>query len=607
MINNPFMSGIVYDLTVMGDLTVEGAIDFGDIEASSMTITQLELDEVSTAGLSIVNTTPATVGTDQYSPSLYFRGSGWKSNAVAASQYTDGQIYMGAAAHTTNAIGTMTFQTRTNAGSWGSHFTISQYGVQNNVATYLNENTIQASNRTFSLNSNSDAGFKFSTPQTVDSLLFFLDSTSRTVILTDVANSAKDHVHTAQANPTLFIHSVKDPDTANDEWVSLTHDGTNGYIDLGSGALSINGAFRALGGIAGSGLGDSRIFSSGNAGTGWSLVNTSTGGKTFSLFSTGANSGTGTGKFSLFNVTDTSYLLTVTGAGEMILGSGDASLTALTGNTFRAPNVKTGGAGNIAGADMTIQPGLGTGTGDPGTIIFNTTIAAAAGDNIHTQSANTMVLDRGNVGIGVSDPAVKFHVVDGNGYARLSSNGGWFIKRDTAAAGDGIMNVRNSADALVFGIRGNGAITAGATSGTILNPADGSLNLDGNVISNGIADSTFAGSLSAVGVTLSGRLQGDKGSDIASANDITLGSDGNYFDITGTTQTERILGTGWQAGSVVILQFDGSVTVKNATAAGASYFGFKLAGAGDFSATADDTLTLVFDGAWWRETARTAI
>jgi hypothetical protein len=101
-------------------------------------------------------------------------------------------------------------------------------------------------------------------------------------------------------------------------------------------------------------------------------------------------------------------------------------------------------------------------------------------------------------------------------------------------------------------------------------------------------------------------MLGFQGTDVASANDITLG-EGNYFDITGTTNVKRILGTGWTAGSIVVLQFDGAVTVSHGTAAGAGNYGFQLAGASDFSATAGDTLTVVFDGAWWREVARTAI
>lgn len=105
-------------------------------------------------------------------------------------------------------------------------------------------------------------------------------------------------------------------------------------------------------------------------------------------------------------------------------------------------------------------------------------------------------------------------------------------------------------------------------------------------------------------VTFNARILGKKASDVASANDITLG-DGNYFDITGTTQVNTIAATGWTAGSVVTLQFDASVTVKhNTSGTGASLL---LAGAADFSATADDTLTLVYDGTTWRETARTVI
>jgi hypothetical protein len=101
-------------------------------------------------------------------------------------------------------------------------------------------------------------------------------------------------------------------------------------------------------------------------------------------------------------------------------------------------------------------------------------------------------------------------------------------------------------------------------------------------------------------VGVNGRFLGAQGADIASANDITLGN-GNYFDITGTTEIRRILGTGWTAGSRVVLQFDSTPTVKHGIAAGSSYYGFQLAGGIDFTADAGDTLSLVFDGAWWRQ------
>jgi len=81
-----------------------------------------------------------------------------------------------------------------------------------------------------------------------------------------------------------------------------------------------------------------------------------------------------------------------TAAGALVLGNGDGAVTALTGNTFRAPDAAAGGAGNVLGADLTIAAGLGTGTGDVGTIIFSLPIVAAAGDNIQTR-ATRLTLD----------------------------------------------------------------------------------------------------------------------------------------------------------------------------------------------------------------------
>lgn len=96
-----------------------------------------------------------------------------------------------------------------------------------------------------------------------------------------------------------------------------------------------------------------------------------------------------------------------------------------------------------------------------------------------------------------------------------------------------------------------------------------------------------------------------KGTDVASGADITLGTNGNFFDITGVTTINTISATNWQAGSIIVLQFDGSLTVAHNTAGtGASIL---LAGAANFSATANDTLTLIYDGVTWRELARTAI
>lgn len=86
-----------------------------------------------------------------------------------------------------------------------------------------------------------------------------------------------------------------------------------------------------------------------------------------------------------------------------------------------------------------------------------------------------------------------------------------------------------------------------------------------------------------------------KGADIASAAALTLGTDGNYFDITGTTGITSI--TAKSAGFVAILQFDGVLTITD---------GSNLKLAGNFTTSADDTLILICDGTNWHELSRSS-
>lgn len=59
----------------------------------------------------------------------------------------------------------------------------------------------------------------------------------RQVIIADGAYRAKNHNHGTQTNPTLFVHSAEDPDTDNTQWVSLTHDQSNGVLLCGKGNI----------------------------------------------------------------------------------------------------------------------------------------------------------------------------------------------------------------------------------------------------------------------------------------------------------------------------------------------------------------------------------
>ena len=165
----------------------------------------------------------------------------------------------------------------------------------------------------------------------------------------------------------------------------------------------------------------------------------------------------------------------------------------------------------------------------------------------------------------------------------------------------------------VAGVSSNGDFLAGSSKqfafANTATPQSGGSDVGLRRVSPGVVGVSDGGTnnngaLTLTTLTVLGRRLGAKGADVASAGDITLGA-GNYFVITGTTTINTISATSWTAGTCVILQFSGSVTVKNATAgAGAQ---LKLAGSADFSATADDTLTACYDGTFWRETARTAI
>jgi len=107
------------------------------------------------------------------------------------------------------------------------------------------------------------------------------------------------------------------------------------------------------------------------------------------------------------------------------------------------------------------------------------------------------------------------------------------------------------------------------------------------------------------GVKATGRIQGAKGLDVASGTDITLGLDGNAFVITGTTQIDTIVASGWTAGSIIILDFVSTPTVKDSTAGiGQS---LSLAGGADFIATVDAVLVLYNTGTVWKEISRTVI
>lgn len=87
---------------------------------------------------------------------------------------------------------------------------------------------------------------------------------------------------------------------------------------------------------------------------------------------------------------------------------------------------------------------------------------------------------------------------------------------------------------------------------------------------------------------------------VASAGDLTLPA-ANTIGVTGTTTINAITTTNWEAGAEVGFIFAASVTVKNDTAGGAGTATMLLEGGTDYSATANDTLVLRYNGTNWIE------
>ena len=97
-----------------------------------------------------------------------------------------------------------------------------------------------------------------------------------------------------------------------------------------------------------------------------------------------------------------------------------------------------------------------------------------------------------------------------------------------------------------------------------------------------------------------------KGTDVASGDAVTLGFGGNTFDITGTTTINHINNTNWVVGSVMILHFDGAVTLtNNAGGLTGSEANILLSGDVDFTSSAGDALSFVLhDSTNWVEISR---
>ena len=80
-----------------------------------------------------------------------------------------------------------------------------------------------------------DALCQYSTAQTPDSLICGVSAQSNAVVVAEKADIGYDFAHALQTDPTVYVQSHNRTAT---EWISISHNGTNGVIDVGTGKVT---------------------------------------------------------------------------------------------------------------------------------------------------------------------------------------------------------------------------------------------------------------------------------------------------------------------------------------------------------------------------------
>lgn len=159
----------------------------------------------------------------------------------------------------------------------------------------------------------------------------------------------------------------------------------------------------------------------------------------------------------------------------------------------------------------------------------------------------------------------------------------------TVAAGT--LTLTNAATNYVVVLRSTGAISTSTTT-TNWNDAGLYARVYQITTAGGVITAVVDARAGQLGVH--GDLPPPAAATIASAATIAIAPGQRVAVISGTTGITSITATG-HSGAVVVLVFQGALTVTD---------GSNLKLAGDFTTTADDTLTLACDGTGWYEVAR---
>lgn len=81
----------------------------------------------------------------------------------------------------------------------------------------------------------SDFICSYLTVDTPDTMVCGTSLDSNAILFVEKADMGFDFAHAAQTDPTLFVHSHNQ---STNQWISISHNGTNGVVDVGTGKVT---------------------------------------------------------------------------------------------------------------------------------------------------------------------------------------------------------------------------------------------------------------------------------------------------------------------------------------------------------------------------------
>jgi len=293
-----------------------------------------------------------------------------------------------------------------------------------------------------------------------------------------------------------------------------------------------------------------------------------------------------------------------------------------SGDTTTNKPVGINSSGDII--PMTYWPGGGGGWGTTGTVATLTGASTLSmGTNnftfASTGDANLMKIDAVNNRINISNSGIALGVLTVGGDTWI--NGSYLAVNDgsnQSTLGSTYLSLYNSfGTPEIRNASGHFQISPIAGYSTVIN--DNGVDADFRVEGDNDANLIFADAGNdKVGIGtaspttklhIAGRFAANQGADVASAaGAIALGTDGNTFEITGTAAITLISKVGWVNGAEINLIFTSTATLTDGTANSGNDIGMELAGNANFTASADDVVTLILTEIGgtqrWREKSR---